>query len=226
MAGRDEMKLLGACFSPFAHRVEVTLKLKGISYEVIEQDLQNKSHSLLQFNSVYKRIPVLIHNGKPISESVVIIEYLDDICKQNPLFSPDPYQKAMARFWAKFAEEKFTEVVRKIIVTEGEEQEKQVKLAIEALEILEAELNGNKYFGGEIFGFVDIVLCWISRWVGVIEKTADVAILDLEKFPNLEAWIQNVLHLPIVKETMPPHDKLIQYFAKIRQFALASAAAN
>ena len=54
-------------------RVCIALALKGIDYEFIEEDIHNKSELLLQSNPVHKKIPVLIHNGKPICESMIIV---------------------------------------------------------------------------------------------------------------------------------------------------------
>lgn len=73
----------------------------------IEEDTTNKSSLLLNSNPIYKRIPVLFHNEKCFSESLVIIEYIDDTWKHNPSILPqDPAERAMARFWAKFIDEK------------------------------------------------------------------------------------------------------------------------
>jgi glutathione S-transferase len=84
-------------------------KLNGIQYQYVEEDLPNKSPILLQYNPVHKKIPVLVHDGKPLAESLVIIKYIDEVWKQNPLLPQDPYKRAKARFWAKFADKKVRE---------------------------------------------------------------------------------------------------------------------
>ncbi|GMN70379.1 hypothetical protein TIFTF001_039421 [Ficus carica] len=103
-----EVTLLDFWPSMFGIRVRVALAEKGIRYEHREENLRNKSPLLLQMNPVHKKIPVLIHNGKPISESLNIVQYIDEVWRDDaPLFLPsDPYQRAQARFWADFVDQK------------------------------------------------------------------------------------------------------------------------
>lgn len=101
-----KVQVYGFWVSPYSKRVEIALKMKGIDYEVIEEDLQNKSEQLLKYNPVHKKIPVLVHDGNPIVESLLILEYVDEVWKTNPLLPTNPYQKAYARFWARFIDDK------------------------------------------------------------------------------------------------------------------------
>ncbi|KAH1084201.1 hypothetical protein J1N35_023962 [Gossypium stocksii] len=104
-----EVKLLRTWFSPYLHRVVWVLKLKGIDYEWVEQgfrDPKNRSQLLLKYNPVMKTVPVLVRHGRPVLESLVILEYIDETWKNNPILPTDPYERAMARFWANLIDQK------------------------------------------------------------------------------------------------------------------------
>ena len=105
MEKQNEVVLFGTWASAFCKRVELALKIKGIPYEYVEEDLTNKSESLLHYNPVHKKVPVLVHNDKPISESLVILEYIDECWNNTPKLLPeDPYQRAKVRFWVNFVD--------------------------------------------------------------------------------------------------------------------------
>ena len=103
----DEIILLDFWASHFGMRVRIALAEKGLMYEYREENLWNKSPLLLEMNPVHKKVPVLIHNGKPICESLMIVQYIDEVWKdKSPLLPSDPYQRAQARFWADYVDKK------------------------------------------------------------------------------------------------------------------------
>ena len=104
----SKVVLLSTWASVFGMRVKIALAEKGVEYEYKEEDLSNKSSLLLKMNPIHKAIPVLIHNGKPICESNIIVQYIDDAWnnKSPSLLPSDPYLKAQTRFWADFVDEK------------------------------------------------------------------------------------------------------------------------
>ncbi|KAK1303929.1 hypothetical protein QJS10_CPB11g01828 [Acorus calamus] len=220
----EVVKVHGMWVSPFALRVEWALKLKGIEYEYIDEDLSNKSPQLLHYNPVYKKIPVLVHDGNPIPESLVIVEYIDEVWKHvNPLFSHDPYEKAMARFWAGYCEDKCTPAIFKVLSTVSETQKVAIEEVKECLRTLEGGLKGRRFFGGETIGFVDIIAGWLAYWVPIIEEVIAVTIVDEAELPLMHAWFQDYLQLDVVKERLPPRDKVLQMLRDLHKRLLGQS---
>ncbi|XP_062091545.1 probable glutathione S-transferase [Humulus lupulus] len=184
----DEVTLLDFLPSMFGMRVRIALAEKGIKYEYKEQDLFNKSPLLLEMNPVHKKILVLIHNGKPISESLIILEYIDEVWHDKaPLLPSDPYERAQARFWADFIDKKVNNVGRKVWFARGdEEKETSKKEFFEVWKQMEAELGKKPYFGGESFGSVDIALVVFSPWFYTYETFGNFSME--EECPKIVAW--------------------------------------
>ncbi|KAM3325573.1 putative glutathione S-transferase isoform X1 [Capsicum chacoense] len=220
MAG---VKLLGVWYSPYSHRAEWALKLKGVEYELVEQDLQNKSPLLLESNPIHKKIPVLIHNGKPICESMIIVEYIDETFEGPSILPKDPYDRARARFWAKFFDDKGDALTKSFFV-QGEEQEKAKEQAYEMLKVLDNELKDKKYFVGDKFGFADIAASGVALYLGVLEEATGIVLATREKFPIFCAWRDE--YCSENKEYLPPRDGLLGAFKALFQAAAAAAAAK
>ncbi|KAL3357930.1 hypothetical protein AABB24_015183 [Solanum stoloniferum] len=209
----EKIKLLGVSLSPFTHRVEWALKIKGVDYELIVEDPQNKSPLLLESNPIHKKIPVLIHNGKPISESMVIVEYIDETFEGPSILPKDPYDRAIARFWAKFLDDKCLPAMGKALLGNEEEQEKAKEQCSELLKILDNELkDNNKFFVEDKIGFVDIAANVLAFWMGIIEEASGVILVTNEKFPNYYAWRDNYINCSQVKEYLPSRDELFSHF--------------
>ena len=103
----DKVVLLDFWPSSYGMRVRIALAEKGIEYEAKEENLWDKSPLLLEMNPVHKKIPVLIHNGKPVCESLNIVQYIDEVWShKSPLLPSDPHQKSQALFWADYVDRK------------------------------------------------------------------------------------------------------------------------
>ena len=120
----DEVILLDFWPSPFGVRARIALREKGVEFEYREENLRDKSPLLLQMNPVHKKIPVLIHNGKPVCESMNVVQYIDEVWsdKKNPLLPSDPYQRAQARFWVDFIDTKVPILLSKSVRTIGKQK--------------------------------------------------------------------------------------------------------
>ncbi|XP_077234494.1 glutathione transferase GST 23-like [Tasmannia lanceolata] len=216
----QELKLFGAWMSPLSGMVEWALKLKGIEYEYVEEDLQNKSSLLLQYNPIHKKIPVLLHRGQPIIESAIILEYIDETWKENPILPQDPYERAVARFLADLAQKKCLAAIWMACCSE-KEKERAPESSAEALKALDEEIKGRKFFGGESIGYLDLRLGWLCHWLDVFEEVAGIKVMDSQKYPSLNAWIKNFREVPIIKESLPARTELAPFFhelAFIRRF--------
>ncbi|KAK1390654.1 Glutathione transferase [Heracleum sosnowskyi] len=217
MDNSEELKLLGFWVSPLVTRVEWALMLKGITdYEYVDEDVTiNKSSLLLQLNPIHKKVPVLVHKGKAIIESLVIVEYIDETWINHPLLPEDPYEKARIRSFAIFAEKLIYDSYT-AMASQGEAQEKLVESIIEAFEKIEEEIKGKTFFGGESLGFLDIALGWISLWLPAWEELGSMKILHPIKFPGIALWVQNFTSQPVIKEKLPSKERIVKFYQERR----------
>jgi glutathione S-transferase len=225
-----QVKLLGTSQSPAVLRVRIALALKGIDYEFIEEDLQNKSPLLLQSNPVHKKVPVLLHNGNSVCESMIIVQYIDDAwdTKAPNLMPKDPYARAIARFWAAFVDDKIVPSILGVFTGQGEEQQKAVEESVANFFSLEEALrtSSKAYFGGDEIGLVDIALGSMSTWIKVLQKVTDIVLIDPEKMPLLSTWMERFLEADGVKEVMPDPAKLLEFASAMRARFTQTPAAN
>jgi len=100
----EQLTLYGYWRSSAAYRVRIALNLKGLSYQRAVVDLVRQGGE--QHSEVFREInpqglvPVLVHKGKVITQSMAICEYLDECFEQYPLLPAPPLQRARIRSMA------------------------------------------------------------------------------------------------------------------------------
>ncbi|CAK9318816.1 unnamed protein product [Citrullus colocynthis] len=221
----EEVKLHGMWASPFTYRVKWGLELKGIPYQYVEEDITNKSPLLLHYNPLHKKVPVLVHGGKPVCESIVILEYMDEIWPQYPLFPINPFDRAMARFWIKYTDNKLFGNRLLFGSGSGEEAEKARAEGIEFLRTIEEQCLGDKkFFAGEAIGALDLAFGGIAQWLPVLEEVSGWKLLNADEFPRLYAWTKNFKEAAVIRDNLPGADKLAGLYNRLRHQRLRSAA--
>ncbi|XP_034202253.1 glutathione transferase GST 23-like isoform X2 [Prunus dulcis] len=144
--------------------------------------------------------------------------------RENPLLPEDPLERAAARSWAKFGDDKVLPSIWESFTNEGKEQEEAIVEAKENLKYLEEEQKGKKFFGGEKLGFADIALGWLAHYESVFEDVAGMKLLTEEEFPLLSAWKLTFADAPIIKDNWPSRDKLVAKFQATREDQLLKKA--
>ena len=89
------VKLYDAPRCPFCARVRLAFAEKGLDYETVEVDLENRPAWLYELNPLGK-VPVL-ENGFVLPESAVILEYLEELHPERPLLPSGAKARARAR---------------------------------------------------------------------------------------------------------------------------------
>ncbi len=93
------MKLYTYYRSSAAYRVRIALNLKGIAYESVPVDLKPGAHRRPDYLAVNPQglVPALVDGAQPLSQSLAIIEYLEETHPQPALLPRAPLERARVR---------------------------------------------------------------------------------------------------------------------------------
>jgi glutathione S-transferase len=97
------MKIYGGFASPYVARVVMAVRAKGIDVPVVFPEGGIKTPAFLKMNPMGK-MPVLDDNGFAVSESAVILEYLEDAGSGKSLLPKEPHNRANARLIARITD--------------------------------------------------------------------------------------------------------------------------
>ncbi|XP_027073887.1 probable glutathione S-transferase parC [Coffea arabica] len=213
---KEDVLLLDFWVSPFCSRVKIALAEKGVAYQQRGEDIfGGKSELLLKSNPIYQKVPVLLHDGKPMCESTNIVHYIDETWPSPPLLPASAYDRARARFWADFIDKKLFDAGGNIWKTKGEDQAAAKKELIQILKYLEGGLGDKDYFGGDSFGFVDIIAIPLTTWFFAYEKFGNFNVE--EECPKFAAWTKRCLGRESVAKTLPDPQQVFEFVSMMRK---------
>lgn len=86
-----------------AIKARLVLEEKALAWESELLDLQRGDQHKPEYLKLNPNavVPTLVHDGRVLIESTLIIEYLDEAFGEPPLMPPDPYRRAQTRLWMK-----------------------------------------------------------------------------------------------------------------------------
>ena len=147
-------------------------------------------------------VPALTYQGKPLHDSHVILEFLEDAYPQyEPHMIPtDPYQAAQARIWVDFVNKFIVHGYFRIF--HAQTPEAQAPVLSEWIKYLQcyADKIRGPYFFGEEFSIVDLsVVSWVLRdWVLIEHRGFRREAVS----PKFEAYCQTLAERPAIKKTL------------------------
>ena len=208
------MHMYGNWRSAAAFRVRIALKLKGIPYEETFLDLDAGD----QHEPAFKRInpqgavPALFDgDGPPLTQSLAILDYLEETRGGPKLLPEDPRDRARARSLAQLVacdtHPLYVPRVRSFLMEEyGLPKDRMMGFVRHAfamgLTALEARLSSEpgtgRYAQGDAVSHAD--LCLVSLWVGT-----GIFAVPTDPYPTVARIAEACLALPAFAEAHPLH---------------------
>ena len=172
---------------PYAARVRIVLAEKGLAYETIAIDLDDRPAWLYDKNSA-GRVPVIEEDGGFIlSESLCIAEYLEERFPEPSLLPADPAERALARLRM----ERFDDLGSPYYAVRRGDPDAGARLD-GALRKLDADLEAQPFLTGREYGLADVAYVpWILRGQELFG-------LELDPFPAVRGWLERLRERPAI----------------------------
>ena len=161
---------------PYCARIRIVLAEKGLRYETVVVDLDDRPAWIYEKNPLGK-VPVLEEDDFVLPESAVIMEYLEERYPEPPLWPADPAERAAGRLLL----ERFDQLSRPYYALRRGDEDAREHLDAE-LAGLDSLLAGRPFLTGREFGLADAAyLPWILRAETMLG-------VDLDAHPALADW--------------------------------------
>jgi len=159
VAKRSIMTLYSGDLDIYSHQVRIVLAEKGVNFEVIDVEPNNKPEDLADLNP-YNTVPTLVDRELVLFESRIIMEYLDERFPHPPLMPVYPVARARSRLMMHRVEKDWYSLMRVIQdpKTKPIDQDKARKDLKDSLITLAPVFSDTPFFLSEEFTLVDCCL--------------------------------------------------------------------
>jgi glutathione S-transferase len=169
---------------PYCARVRIVLAEKGLEYETVAVDLDDRPTWIYEKNPL-GRVPVLEEDTFVLAESAVIDEYLDERYPEPSLWPADPAERALGRMLVF----RFDELSKPYYALRRGDDGASERLDA-ALGTLAGLLQRQQFLSGREFGLADVAYVpWILR-------ARDRMDVDVERFPSVSEWVSRLEQRP------------------------------
>lgn len=165
---RSVMLLYSGNSDVYSHRVRIALAEKGVVYEVVNINPQDrkdklekdKSEDLLELNP-YGTIPTLVDRDLALYDTNIIMEYLDERFPHPPLLPVYPVARARLRLMIHRIDREWGPLIRKLELGKTTEMKAAAKELRSYLMQIMPLFSNSPYFLSEEFTLVDCCLASI-----------------------------------------------------------------
>jgi glutathione S-transferase len=165
---------------PYCARTRIALAEKGIEYETVEIDLDDRPSWIYEKNPL-GRVPVIEDDAFVLPESAVINEYLEERYPEPALWPADAAERAFGRLLVF----RFDQLSKPYYDLRREQEGARERLDAE-LAKLNAVLDAQPYLSGREYGLADIAYVpWILR-------ARDRMGVELGSFGALAEWVERL----------------------------------
>jgi len=171
---------------PYCARVRIALAEKGVEYETVEIDLDDRPSWIYEKNPL-GRVPVLEEDTFVLPESAVINEYLEERYPEPALWPVDAAERGLGRLLVF----RFDQLSKPYYALRREEDGAAERLDAE-LAKLNAVLDAQPYLSGRGYGLADIA------YVPWIVRARDRMGVDVGRFGALAGWLEQLAQRPAV----------------------------
>jgi glutathione S-transferase len=196
MPETHKLKLISFDLCPYVERSRIVLEEKKVPYEIEFVDLKNKPAWFLEI-SPRGKVPVLVVDGTPIFESMVINEMLEELYPEPPMFPKTPVDRAQARAWIVFCNDVIMVPSFELAMAKTEEARSALRTTLgNAFARLETQLqkSAGKFFFGDAFGLVDAVFApFFVRFKTTAELVGGIS---FEKYATVQKYSDALLAHP------------------------------